>query len=166
MAKKKQPKAKNKDAVRIVISWDGKEGEGQSFNIRFSPDPLNPDTDIRKHLVVLANAFAAGTKQLTSLIKPLPQPTETELKEMTYDFAEHGKEYGEGLFGLYNYKKNVMEEFVSIVGRVLPDAFHDVLFVKGAQEKIFDKMRAEHAAKKELEAEEAAAENKEKGVVN
>ena len=143
--------AKNKDEHKIVIKWNGKEGEGQSFQIEFTPDPLAPDTDIRKHLVLLANTFASGTLQLMSLIKPLPQPTEKELKDQTYDFKKHGKEYGEGLFGLYNYKKAVMEEFVSIVERVLPNAFHDVLFVKGAQEKIFDQMREKHLAKKQAE---------------
>jgi len=145
----------NKKGNKIVITWDGTEGEGQHFKIKFTPDPLNTDTDIRKHLVLLANGFAHGTKQLMSVIKPLPQPTEEELKSQTYNFEEHGEVYGEGLFALYNYKKAVMEEFVSIVGRVLPDAFHDVLFVKGAQEKIFEKLRQDHLARKAFEEDEA-----------
>lgn len=160
-------KSKNPNAVKIVITWDGVEGEGQSFNIKFTPDPLKPDTHIRNHLVVLANAFASGTQQLMSIVKQLPQPTEEELKSYTYDFEAHGEEYGEGLFGLYNYKKALMEEFVSIVGRVLPDTFHDVLFVKGAQEKIFDKLREEIKARKEFEADEALDVIKEdKGAMN
>jgi hypothetical protein len=162
-------KKRNPNEVRIVITWDGVEGEGQSFKIKFNPDPLNPDTNLRNHLVVLANAFAAGTRQIMSLIKPLPQPTEEELKTYTYNFEEHGEEYGEGLFALYNYKKAVMEEFVTIVERVLPDAFHDVLFVKGAQEKIFEKLREDYRARKEFEEDEArdgVIEVKEKGVVS
>jgi hypothetical protein len=165
-------KTVNKNAIKITITWDGIEGEGQNFKLVFSPDPLKTTTDVRKQLVVLANAFAKGTEQLMSVIKPLPQPTEEELKNAEYDFAEHGKEFGEGLFGLYNYKKAIMEEFVSIVGRVLPDAFHDVLYVKGAQEKIFDTLRKEHAAKREMEAEEATSDAEvdcdytDKGVVN
>lgn len=162
-------KKRNPNEVRIVITWDGIEGEGQSFKMKFNPDPLNPDTNLRNHLVVLANAFATGTLQLMSVVKAIPQPTEQELKDGTYDFEAHGVEYGEGLFALYNYKKALMEEFVSIVGRVLPDAFHDVLFVKGAQEKIFEQLREEHRRKKEFEADEAkdgVIEIKEKGVVN
>lgn len=148
--------------VRILMTWDGEEGEDKQFKLKFTPDPLKQTTDIRKHLVVLANGFATGTMQLMSLIKPLPQPTEKELKEGTYDFKEHGEEHGEGLFGLYNYKKALMEEFVSIVGRVLPDTFHDVMFVKGAQEKIFDELREKQKEKETLLQEEP----KIKGVVN
>lgn len=159
---KKKPEYK-KPKFKIVATWDGELGEDQSFELKFTPDPLKQETDIRSHLVLLANAFAAGTLQLLSVIKPLPQPTEEELKNQTYDFAEHGKEYGEGLFGLYNYKKALMEEFVSIVERVLPDAFHDVLFVKGAQEKIFEQLREEHREKKELE-ESSALDDINKGV--
>lgn len=160
-------KKRNPNEVRIVIQWDGVEGEGQSFKMKFSPDPLDPRTNLRNHLVVLANAFSEGTKQLMSLVKPLPQPTEEELKTMTYDFEAHGVEYGEGLFALYNYKKALMEEFVAIVERTLPDAFHDVLFVKGAQEKIFEQIRQNHAAKKEFEADEDLNNIKEtKGAVN
>jgi len=160
-------KKRNPNEVRIVIQWDGVEGEGQSFKIKFSPDPLDPNTNLRNHLVVLANAFSSGTKQLMSVVKALPQPTEQELKDYTYNFEEHGAEYGEGLFALYNYKKALMEEFVSIVGHTLPEAFHDVLFVKGAQEKIFDQLRKEHAAKKEFEADEALDIIKEnKGAMN
>jgi hypothetical protein len=140
---------------KIVSTWDGNTGEDQTFELKFSPDPFKHNVDIRNYLVLLANTFAAGTLQLMSLIKPLPQPTEEELKEQTYDFAKHVEEYGEGLFGLYNYKKALMEEFVSIVERVLPDAFHDVLFVKGAQEKIFEKLREEHREKKALEEAES-----------
>lgn len=153
-SKSKQGVVDKKNAVKIVINWDGKEGEGQKFKMTFTPDPLDLSTDIRKHLVVLANAFASGTKQLMSVIKPLPQPTEEELKNQTYDFALHGEEYGEGLFGLYNYKKAVMEEFVTIVERVLPDAFHDVLVVKGAQEKIFEHLREEHREREEAKQNE------------
>ena len=164
----KKKKVTNKNAVRIVITWDGKEGEGSQFKLKFTPDPLDKDTDIRKHLVVLANAFAAGTEQLMSVVKPLPQPTEEELKLGTYNFEDHGMEFGEGLFGLYNYKKALMEEFVSVVGRVLPDVFHDVLFVKGAQEKIFETLRKQNAEKRAMEEEEAllSEEEKNKGVVN
>jgi hypothetical protein len=164
---KKKPKSKNE--VRILITWDGVEGEGQSFKMKFTPDPLNPDTNLRNHLIVLANAFATGTKNLMSVVKPLPQPTEEELKTGTYDFEAHGVEHGEGLFALYNYKKALMEEFVAVVGRVLPDAFHDVLFVKGTQEKIFEYLREQHRIKKEFEEDEAkegVIEIKEKGVVN
>lgn len=145
--KKKGSKAKPIEAkrpYRIEIEWDGHEGEGQAFKMLFQPDLSLRDTDVRKHLVLLANAFSVGVKQLVSLIKALPQPTEQELKDQTYDFGLHGEEYGEGLFELYNYKKAVMEEFVSIVERVLPDAFHDILFVKGAQEKIFEQMRTKY----------------------
>jgi len=160
MGKKKSSESKNPNTIKITMSWNGVEGEGQTFNLTFKPDPQNPDTNLRNQLIVLANGFAAGTKQLMSLVKPLPQPTEEELKEYKYDFAKHGEEFGEGLFGLYNYKKALMEEFVAIVGRVLPDAFHDVLFVKGAQEKIFDKLREEYKLKKETEAEEVSEERK------
>ena len=146
-------KKKNPNAVKIVITWDGVEGEDQSFNIKFTPDPLKTNTNLRNHLVVLANAFDAGTKQLMSLVKPLPQPTEEELKEQKYNFAEHEEEFGEGLFALYNYKKALMEEFVTIVHRTLPDAFHDVLYVKGAQEKIFDTMRDKLKERREQEEE-------------
>lgn len=160
-------KKRNPNEVRIVIQWDGVEGENQSFKIKFSPDPLDLNTNLRNHLIVLANAFNAGTKQLMSLVNPLPQPTEEELKDMTYNFEAHGVEYGEGLFALYNYKKALMEEFVSIVERTLPDAFHDVLFVKGAQEKIFEQLRENYRAKKEFEADEDLNDIKEtKGAVN
>lgn len=164
---------KNPNALKIVITWDGEEGENQSFRIKFSPDPLNVNTNLRNHLVVLANAFVEGTKQLMSLVKPLPQPTEDELKEHAYNFAEHEKEYGEGLFALYNYKKALMEEFVTITHRVIPDAFHDVLYVKGAQEKIFDKMREDIKTKKEAEqvnqekeTEDLQENNNKKGMIN
>lgn len=166
MDKKKKRKP---NEVRIVITWDGVEGEGQNFKIKFSPDPLDINTNLRNHLIVLANAFSGGTKQLMSLVKPLPQPTEEELKDGKYDFEFHGEEYGEGLFALYNYKKALMEEFVAIVERTLPDAFHDVLFVRGAQEKIFEQLREEHRRKKEFEADEAKEgiiEIKEKGAMN
>lgn len=166
MPKSKTRVKTKKDFVKIVGTWDGVSGEGQTFNLQFSPDPLDKDTNLRDQLVLLANMFAHGTKQLMSVVKTLPQPTEEELKNYTYDFETHGKEYGEGLFGLYNYKKALMEEFVSIVERVLPDAFHDVLFVKGAQEKIFEELRKRHAEKKALEElEETPIENKE-GVVS
>lgn len=157
MSKSKTPKQSTKkakpiEAVKpysITVQWNGKEGEGQSFQMAFEPGLELQETDIRKHLVLLANAFATGTRQLMNFIKPLPQPTEQELKDQTYDFGAHGEEYGEELFGLYTYKKAMMEEFVSIVERALPDAFHDVLFVKGVQEKIFEQMREKHLNKVE-----------------
>lgn len=147
----KETSVKKAEPIKIVIEWDGKEGEDQAFSMSMTPDPLDPETNIRNHIVVLSNAFAHGVVQLMSLIQPLPQPTPEEIENYEYNFEEHGKEFGEGLFALYNYKKALLDEFQSIVGRVMPDAFHDVMYVKGVQEKIFDKMREELLKRKEEE---------------
>lgn len=140
---------------RILITWDGEKGEEAKFNLKFTPDPLNLSTNIRDHVVLLANAFDQGIKQLISVVQPIEQPTEEELKNFEYDFSKHK----EGTFALYNYKKALMEEIASIVGNTLVDTFHDVLYVQGVQEKIFEEIRKSHQADKDDEEEI-------KGVIN
>lgn len=127
---------------RILITWDGEKGEEAKFNLKFTPDPLNLSTNIRDHVVLLANAFDQGIKQLISVVQPIEQPTEEELKNFEYDFSKHK----EGTFALYNYKKALMEEIAAIVGNTLGDTFHDVLYVQGVQEKIFEEIRKSRQA--------------------
>ena len=141
-----KPKSKG---YKILITWDGEKGEEAKFNLKFTPDPLNLNTNIRDHIVLLANAFDQGIKQLVSVLQPIEQPTEEELKNFEYDFSKHK----EGTFALYNYKKAVMEEIAAVVGSTLSDTFHDVLYVQGVQEKIFEELRKNRQENKNDEEE-------------
>lgn len=148
MSSRKKPKY-NPNEHKITISWDGDQKEPK-FNIEFKPDLLHKDTILRNHTVLLANAFDAGIKTIVSVLREIEQPTEEELKNFEYDFSKHDKD----TFALYNYKKAIMEEIATIVQNTLTDAFHDVLYVKGVQEKIFQQLRDKKKLEKESEETE------------
>lgn len=139
------------EMIKINTTWKITNKEQQLFNIKYSPDLLDTSTDLRKHLILLANIFNTGINQVASLLRMMPAPTEEEAATMTYDFEKHGKEYGEGLFDLYNFKKALLEEVVAIVQDALPKAFPDIIFVKGAQEKIFQTLRERHVEQESKE---------------
>ena len=151
-------------AVKIVINWNGLYGKDALYELLYTPDPLDITTDVRQLIVLLANAFNSGILQLVSLLKPLPNPTEEDITAFKYDFKNYG---GAETFALYNYKKAVMEEIATIVHSTLPTAFHDVLYVKGVQEKIFDTLRKQQLEKRaKAEEKEFVEEPIKKGQVN
>lgn len=139
------------EMIKINATWKITDKEQQLFNIKYHPDPLDPNTDLQKHLILLANIFNTGVSQIASLLRMMPVPTGEEIATTTYDFEKHGKEYGEGLFALYNFKKTILEEIIGIVQDTLPKAFLDIIFVKSAQEKIFQTLREQHVEQESKE---------------
>lgn len=144
------------ESFAILGVWNNSDTpeERMEIKLKFHPDPLDTSTDITKHIQLLSNMFAGSIKQLMSVVHPLPQPTEEEFNDHTYSFEEHQKDYGEGLYALYQYKKNLMEYVDQTVSTALFEAFHDVFFVKGAEEKIFDQLREKALEKRDKNTEE------------
>lgn len=130
-----------------------KDGEVEKILLSYKPDPLNVTTDIRKHLQLTANSFDHGVRTLVSMIAELPAPTDEELKEGKYNFGNHG---GAEVYSLYNYKKALLEEIKQTVEKTLVESFHDLFFVQGAEEKIFQQLREKKLADKtdEMKMEE------------
>lgn len=130
-----------------------KEGEVEKILLSYSPDPLKLTTDIRKLLQLTANTFDHGIRTLVSVIAEMPAPTDEELKEGKYNFGNHG---GAETYSLYNYKKALLEEIKQTVEKTLVESFHDLFFVQGAEEKIFQQLREKKLASKtdEIKIEE------------
>lgn len=130
-----------------------KEGEVEKILLSYSPDPLKLTTDIRKLLQLTANTFDHGIRTLVSVIAEMPAPTDEELKEGKYNFGNHG---GAEVYSLYNYKKALLEEIKQTVEKTLVESFHDIFFVQGAEEKIFQQLREKKLANKtdEIKIEE------------